>query len=256
MLIEFHPLANLFPLMEGAEFDALVADIKAHGQREPVVIHEDMILDGRNRYRACLSAGRDPVTKEWDQEGTAQEFVVSKNLHRRHLNESQRAMIAARLSNIARGEVGGGHEKADSQITLSGAAELLNVSRASVQEAKTVLTRGTNEEIHAVETGEAAVGTLGRQIRAMTPPQKRAKKRGEPISQTGKNPERIQRQQLHAEIWERLRETLANLTGLPLASEVATMARSNINRAGYVDARLAKSIQWLTEFSNAWNDHE
>jgi hypothetical protein len=67
-------------------------------------------------------------------------------------------MVAARLANVVRGEIGAYHEKTEGQITTSDAAELLNVSRATVNEAKTVLTRGTPEEISAVERGEAAVG--------------------------------------------------------------------------------------------------
>jgi hypothetical protein len=59
--LESHPLANLFPLLEGSEFEELVADIKANGLVEPIVMFEDKILDGRNRYRACLAAGVEPA---------------------------------------------------------------------------------------------------------------------------------------------------------------------------------------------------
>ena len=57
--LEFHPLANVFPLSDGEEFEALAADIAVHGVREPVVLYEGQILDGRNRYRASHVAGVD-----------------------------------------------------------------------------------------------------------------------------------------------------------------------------------------------------
>jgi ParB-like nuclease domain len=94
---EFHPIANIFPLMEGQEFKALVDDIKANGLREPVVIYEGKVIDGRNRYKACKELNLPtPTTKPYDG-GDPLGFVLSANLHRRHLNESQRAVVAAKL---------------------------------------------------------------------------------------------------------------------------------------------------------------
>ena len=98
-LFEFHPLADEFPLFEGEAFNALVASIARDGLLEPILLCAGKILDGRNRYRACLAAGVKPIFEvfgETDPEAWAR-FVAAKNLTRRHLNEAQRAMIGARF---------------------------------------------------------------------------------------------------------------------------------------------------------------
>jgi len=53
---EFHPVAEMFPLLQGKDFDALVEDIRHYGLIYPIIVYEDQILEGRNRYRACLAA--------------------------------------------------------------------------------------------------------------------------------------------------------------------------------------------------------
>jgi len=99
---EVHPAADAFPLIDGAEFDELVSSIKRNGLREPIVISHDkqVLIDGRNRYRACLAAGVDVVSRTLPQRYTEEmvlDLIVEANVHRRHLNAGQRAMLAADL---------------------------------------------------------------------------------------------------------------------------------------------------------------
>lgn len=107
-----HPLCTLFPRMEGAEFDALVTDIQANGQREPIVMHQGMVLDGGNRFRACIRAGVEPITVEFAGENIVS-FVLSANLHRRHLSPGQQAAIVASAQDWAKAQTRGGDRKSD-----------------------------------------------------------------------------------------------------------------------------------------------
>jgi hypothetical protein len=96
--VKFHPLADIFPLMTGQEFDELVADIKANGLHEDIVLHEGMILDGRNRYRACLEADVPPTPvhgDKWITDPAA--YVISANIRRRHLTAEQKRELIAKL---------------------------------------------------------------------------------------------------------------------------------------------------------------
>jgi hypothetical protein len=99
--IPFHPIANLFPLMEGAEFNALVADIKAHGLREPIVIYEGKILDGRNRYRACRRLRYKLTNNHFRRVDVLVDdpvaYVTSANIHRRHLTAEGKRKVIAKL---------------------------------------------------------------------------------------------------------------------------------------------------------------
>lgn len=91
----YHEVANIFPLMTGIDFDELKSDISANGLREAIWLHSDgRIIDGRNRHRACLETGVQPFFKTWSGDGSLVGFVISLNLHRRHLSSGQKAMVA------------------------------------------------------------------------------------------------------------------------------------------------------------------
>jgi len=95
-MLDFHPIANIFPLMIGAEYDALVSDIAEHGQHEAIWLYEGTVLDGRNRLRACNQLGLVPEFRQYTGDDP-QAFVVSLNLHRRHLTREQRDEVIRQL---------------------------------------------------------------------------------------------------------------------------------------------------------------
>ena len=130
MTYELHPLCTLFPRLGDAEFAALVADIRANGLREPITLHDGMVLDGGNRYRACIEAGVEPVFTEYTGSSIVA-FVLSANLHRRHLKEGQQAAIVASAQDWAKAQPAHRPEKAGNVAGLSTVAERAAQSGAS-----------------------------------------------------------------------------------------------------------------------------
>lgn len=113
---ELHPLCTLFPRLSGAEFETLRDDVKVNGLRQPIVLHDGMILDGGNRYRACLDAGVKPSFVEFSG-GNLVSFVLSANLHRRHMSPGQQAAIVASATDWAKAQTHGGDRRSD-QVEL------------------------------------------------------------------------------------------------------------------------------------------
>lgn len=143
--------------MTDREFADLCIDIAANGLREPIWTFDGMIIDGRNRYNACIRAKVDPQFRLWPGEKEKlTSFVVSLNLNRRHLNESQRAMVAAKMAKLDRGRPNLNTAIAD-KLTQSKAAELLNVSQDSIGRAVKVKEKGLPELVEMVEAGQISV---------------------------------------------------------------------------------------------------
>jgi ParB-like chromosome segregation protein Spo0J len=151
-----HEYADLFPMMATADIARLAEDIRENGQANPIVTFEGKILDGRNRYQACLLVDVDPVFAEYD--GTEPlAFVVSHNLHRRHLSESQRGMVGAKLANLQKGD--NQHSAIalpNPPVTQKQAAEMLNIGVDSIKRSKQVLKTGIPELQDMQMSGEVS----------------------------------------------------------------------------------------------------
>jgi hypothetical protein len=150
-----HPLSEIFPRMGEAELGALAEDIKANGLKEAIWLFEDKILDGNNRYSAGLKIGyrfKETDFRRFDPKvhGDPLTFVVSANLHRRHLNESQRATIAANVVTTRLGF----NQYNKTSVTNEQAARMLGVSEATVKMAKEVAQKAAPEINQMVQKGE------------------------------------------------------------------------------------------------------
>lgn len=114
---EFHELADLFPLMDEKPFGDLVEDIRDNSLLEPIKLYEGKILDGRNRYLACKEAKKPLSTDVYDGDDPVG-FVISLNLQRRHLTESQLAIVCADLESLGVGRPPRAKAKAEEVIAL------------------------------------------------------------------------------------------------------------------------------------------
>lgn len=171
---EIHPAADVFPLLADKELDDLAADIKSNGLHNPIILYEDKILDGRNRYLACRRAGVMPTFDYYRGSGSPLAWVVSQNLHRRHLDASQRAMVAAALVPMFEAEAKerqrqGARRKVPASLPEAGearekAAAVVNVSPRLVSDAKKVLELAPPEVVEAVKAGTVKVSAAVKAI--------------------------------------------------------------------------------------------
>lgn len=174
--MEFHDAANIFPLDEENIGD-LAKDIRVHGLRCPIELLDGKIIDGRRRYKACERAGIKPTMKTISTDDPIA-YVVSLNLHRRHLTASQRAMVGLKVKEMyqqqakARQRAGQerGRQKQKGMVedlpptTESGkardlAGKAVGVSGKMIDLAGKVKEKGVPELAEAVEQGRLSVGS-------------------------------------------------------------------------------------------------
>ena len=171
-----HPAAGLFPTLSDHELLALGKDISINGQRFPIQLWNGVLVDGRNRLAACLLVGIDPTVEEVDfnSEEECVRYIISTNVHRRHLTVEQRADIADELAQLRPGD--NQHTKEDAQkcatspvMSQSEAAESMGVSRRTVQNIHAVKEQAPDLAAK-VKSGELKVSKAASMARERTKP--------------------------------------------------------------------------------------
>ena len=270
-MIPIHPLAEIMPPMTAQEYADLRDSIRSDGLREPLVLLDGAILDGRHRYRACCELGIEPRTKAFPG-GDPVRYVIGANIHRRHLNASQRAIAVAHLATLQRGSCAEKQrakaleqsqqnpdgESSAPPLSNREAARIAGVDPMTIKDARVVLTKGTEEDIAKVRTGEVGVNKIARRLRKEPNRKVYADSRVDGHRSRAeiaerKNRERVEAQRQNVADYIRLRDALNNLTNLSRPGDIVDIVCKVAKAAPIIDAKIDRALNWLEEFSNEWN---
>ena len=172
-----HPLSAAFPAMVADDFQALCDDIEVHGQREPVIIFEGMVLDGWHRYQACLKAGFDVLKFPFNTEDDPVAFVKSQNLHRRHLTQSQRAAAEVACSSWhpahreKKSVPGTDLSKTDAQMAKEAGVSISTIGQAKAAQKAGLIEAVRDGAMTAKEAAKVARGTVNQPAKPTAKPE-------------------------------------------------------------------------------------
>jgi len=174
--MEYHPYSNIWPLLDGDDFEKLKADIKVNGLRMNLITYQGKLLDGRNRERACEAAGVPAryAAAQVKTDDEALDLVISLNEHRRHLSIEQKAFAAAALATLKQH---GSNQfatrfkdsaRAESSFSdtksLQDAAEQIGVSVGSAARARAIRTYGDETDVADVLAGRTTLAVRAKKL--------------------------------------------------------------------------------------------
>lgn len=249
--LELHPLCTLFPRLSGAEFQALSEDIAANGLREPIVTLDGMILDGGNRYRACLDAGVKPTFAKF-KGGNIVSFVLSANMHRRHLSAGQQAAIVASAQDWATAQMVGKPKERCNVAPLATVADRAAQSGASQRTQKMAdkVAKESPALARQVAHGEISLPKAAQQVSPSKPkvkPEAQAKpKKGEPTIESLLEENQRLRDELHEarHVAEELAHDLESYTTIGEGEEAVAKELKRLK--GMLRTVEATRDQWMT----------
>jgi DNA modification methylase len=174
-----HKYAALFPMASEDELNEMAEDIKQRGLLNKIILLDDKILDGRNRFEACKRADIEPKYCEYTGHDPLGD-VVSWNLKRRHLSPTQKATLGVEIEplyaaeaekrlHLAKGRGVKGEElfpqvKSRDPQSRDQAAAMVGVSGKSVSDAKAIKEKSP-ELFEKMKTGETTINEAKKELR-------------------------------------------------------------------------------------------
>lgn len=235
--------------MSAEDFQALKDDIEVNGQREPVMVFEGMVLDGWHRYRACTELGLQAHEVAFDAADDPVAFVLSHNLHRRHLSASQRAAAVVACTQWAPAgrpfnpEPGSGLKEADM-------AKAAGTSDRTIRDAKAAHRAGLGDAVKdgAMTAKEAAKVARGKPVTKTVAPPVAAPERGQtlpPAEDFGPSEEEV------ADALREQEEELASLRKIAEADDKLAAALAENKQLRALNRVLQERVNGLMEEKNA-----
>lgn len=158
---------SVIPQLSKGEFDLLEQNILEEGIRDPIVVYNDTIIDGHNRYEIAQKHNLEfkTVDKEFDSIDKVETWILENQAGRRNLNESQRALLGARLEKTTHGGDRTSKEQvANWQPDRKSISKMVNASPRSIGRAKKVLIYADIEMVKNVENGELSLSAAEEKI--------------------------------------------------------------------------------------------
>jgi ParB-like chromosome segregation protein Spo0J len=219
-----HPIADKFALIDGDEFDELIESVRISGLREPIKLDHTgtVLVDGRNRLRACEQAGVEPKFERLPESTDLVAYIIDVNIHRRHLTTGQRAMLALDILPAIEEQqtdkggrpqkpvadlpsVSDPKPKKDDRRSRVKAAKLTGTSGRAIGQAKRVAEHSP-ELARQVATGKKSLNNAEKQVKREKAAQSEAKAREAVIDSTVADAAGTEWRLLHGDFRERLLE--------------------------------------------------
>jgi len=183
---------KLIPPLSIDEHTQLTLNICKEGIREPLILWNNYIIDGHNRYEIAKQFNLEykTINKEFENEDEAKEWMILNQFGRRNLSAYQRSVLALELEDVFRikakeskaekvshfrntGEVLQKSAKPDTRKELS---KVASVSHDTIAKVKKIQEKAPEEIKTKLSTGEISINAAYKEIKKEEKKEERDKK--------------------------------------------------------------------------------